>query len=72
MTIVLSDQRKLFKAVSTLVSGGNEEQCPPHVDPVCLRKINNIRTRLDTLDTLPRESGTLTAGLKLPKQVLWK
>ena len=65
-----SDQRKLFKAVSTLLSGGSEEQYPPHVDPVCLaddfgkffvRKINNIRTRLHTLDTLPLESGMLTA-----------
>ena len=64
-----SDQRKLFKAVSTLLSGGSEEQYPPHVDPVCLaddfgkffvRKINNIRKRLHTLDTLPRESGMLT------------
>ena len=64
-----SDQRKLFKVVSTL-SGGSKEQYPSHVDPVCLaddfgkffvRKINNICTRLHTLDTLLRESGMLTA-----------
>ena len=65
-----SDQRKLFKAVNTLLSGGSEEQYPPHVYSVCLaddfgkffvRKINNIRTRLHTHDTLPRESGMFTA-----------
>ena len=64
-----SNQRKLFKVVSTL-SGGSKEQYPSHVDPVCLaddfgkffvRKINNICTRLHTLDTLLRESGMLTA-----------
>ncbi len=56
-----SDQRKLFKAVSSLLGGGSEEQYPPHVDPVCiaddfdkffLPKNDNIQVKLDNLENI--------------------
>eukprot|EP00794_Sanderia_malayensis_P013257 gene13257-14621_t len=74
------DQRKLFKVVSSLLGGGSEEQYPSHVDPVCLaddfgkffvRKIDNIRAKLDNLDNILPESttasGTAYSGPSLDK-----
>ena len=55
------NQRKLFKAASTLLSGSSDEQYPPHNDSVSManefgqffsRKIENIHLKLDSLQTL--------------------